>query len=146
MPRILPRLAASPFLTWSPRRRRRSFTNGILYATSAHHTIALDVATGAPRWRYHSGKPMIGGLAATGGDVDFAGEISGDFLALDADNGNVLYRHNLGGPIAGGIVSYAVGGKQYVAAVSGFVGGYYNQMAPEIGGGNPTITVFGLKP
>jgi hypothetical protein len=24
--------------------------------------------------------------------------------------------------------------------------GYYNQMSPEIGGGNPTITVFALKP
>ena len=46
----------------------------------------------------------------------------------------------------GGMVSYALGGKQYVALVSGFVGGYYNQMAPEIGGGNPTITVFALKP
>jgi hypothetical protein len=28
-------------------------------------------------------------------------------------------------------VSYASGGKQYVAAASGFVGGYYNQMAPK---------------
>jgi len=26
------------------------------------------------------------------------------------------------------------------------VGGYYNQMAPQIGGGNETITVFALKP
>jgi hypothetical protein len=50
---------------------------------------------------------------------------------LDANNGEVLYRHNLGGPIAGGIVSYASGSKQYVAAVSGFVGGYYHQMAPD---------------
>jgi alcohol dehydrogenase (cytochrome c) len=39
-----------------------------------------------------------------------------------------------------------VGGKQYVAVVSGYVGGYYHQMAPEIGGGNPTITVFALGP
>jgi hypothetical protein len=46
----------------------------------------------------------------------------------------------------GGLVSYASGGKQYVAVVSGFVGGYYHQLAPEIGGGNPTITVFALKP
>jgi hypothetical protein len=29
---------------------------------------------------------------------------------------------------------------------SGFVGVRYNQMAPEIGGGNPTVTVFALKP
>lgn len=42
-------------------------------------------------------------------------------------------------------MSYAVNGKQYAATVSGFVGGYYNILAPEIGGGNTTITVFGLK-
>jgi len=89
---------------------------------------------------------MIGGVAVTGGDVAFAGEITGDFLVFDANDGKVLYRHNIGGPIVGGMVSYALGGKQYVAVVSGFVGGYYNQMAPEIGGGNPTITVFALKP
>jgi alcohol dehydrogenase (cytochrome c) len=89
---------------------------------------------------------MIGGVAVTGGDVVFAGELTGDFLVFDANDGKVVYRRNVGGPIAGGMVSYASGGKQYVAVVSGFVGGYYHQMAPEIGGGNPTITVFALKP
>jgi PQQ-dependent dehydrogenase (methanol/ethanol family) len=107
---------------------------------------AFDAATGAPRWRYQSGKPMIGGVAVTGGDVVFAGEITGDFLVFDANDGKILYRRNVGGPIAGGMVSYVSGGKQYVAMVSGFVGGYYHQMAPEIGGRNPTITVFALKP
>ena len=65
---------------------------------------------------------------------------------FDANDGKVVYRHNVGGPIAGGMVNYASAGKQYVAVVSGFVGGYYNQIAPEIGGGNPTITVLALKP
>ena len=116
------------------------------WASARGWLTAFDAATGATRWRYQSSKPMIGGVAVTGGDVVFAGEITGDFLVFDARDGNVLYRHNVGGPIAGGMVSYASGGKQYIAAVSGFVGGYYNQMAPEIGGGNPTITVFALKP
>jgi alcohol dehydrogenase (cytochrome c) len=116
------------------------------WANARGWLTAFDAATGAARWRYQSSKPMIGGLAVTGGDVVFAGEITGDFLVFDTKDGKVLYRHNVGGPIAGGMVSYASGGKQYVAAVSGFVGGYYNQMAPEIGGGNPTITVFALKP
>ena len=89
---------------------------------------------------------MIGGVAVTGGDLVLTSEITGDFLVLDASDGKVLYKHNLGGPAAGGLVSYASGGKQYVAVVSGFVGGFYNLMAPEIGGGNPTITVFALKP
>jgi alcohol dehydrogenase (cytochrome c) len=116
------------------------------WANARGWLTALDAGTGATRWRYQSSKPMIGGVAVTGGDVVFAGEITGHLLVFDANDGKVLYRHNVGGPIAGGLVSYASGGKQYVAVVSGFVGGYYNQMAPEIGGGNPTITVFGLKP
>ena len=107
---------------------------------------AFDTATGKQRWQYQSGKPMIGGVAVTGGDLVFVSELTGDFLAFDAKDGKVLFKHNLGGPAAGGLVSYASGGRQYVAVVSGFVGGYYNQMAPEIGGGNPTITVFALKP
>jgi len=115
------------------------------WASARGWLTAFDAATGAPRWRYQSSKPMIGGVAVTGGDVVFAGEITGDFLVFDANDGTVLHRHNVGGPIAGGLVSYASGGKQYVAVVSGFVGGYYNQMAPEIGGGNPTIAVFALK-
>jgi len=89
---------------------------------------------------------FLGACSLTGGDVVLASEITGDFLVFDAQDGKILYNHNVGGPAAGGLVSYAVGGKQYVAVVSGFVGGYYNQMAPEIGGGNPTITVFALKP
>jgi alcohol dehydrogenase (cytochrome c) len=116
------------------------------WANARGWLTAFDAATAAPRWRHHSSKPMIGGVAVTGGDVVFAGEITGDFLVFDANDGTVLYRRNVGGPIAGGMVSYASGGKQYVAVVSGFVGGYYHQMAPEIGGGNPTITVFALKP
>ena len=107
---------------------------------------AFDAATGNPRWQYPSSKPMIGGVAVTGSDVVFVSELTGDFLALDAKDGKILFKHNLGDPAAGGLVSYASGDRQYVAVVSGFVGGYYNQMAPEIGGGNPTITVFALKP
>ena len=91
-------------------------------------------------------KPVIGSVAATGGDLVFVGELTGDFLAFDAKDGEVLFKRSVGGPAAGGLVSYAAGTKQYVAVVSGFVGGYYHQLAPAIEGGNPTITVFGLKP
>lgn len=107
---------------------------------------AFDDATGKKLWQYQSAKPVIGSVAATGGDLIFVGELTGDFLAFDAKEGKVLFKYNLGGPAAGGLVSYAAGGKQHVGVVSGFVGGYYHQFAPAIGGGNPTITVFALKP
>ena len=35
---------------------------------------------------------MIGGVATTGGDLVFIGEITGDFLALDAKDGKVLFE------------------------------------------------------
>ena len=107
---------------------------------------AFDDATGKKLWQYQSAKPVIGSVAATGGDLVFVGELTGDFLAFDAKDGEVLFKRSVGGPAAGGLVSYAAGTKQYVAVVSGFVGGYYHQLAPAIEGGNPTITVFGLKP
>jgi alcohol dehydrogenase (cytochrome c) len=55
----------------------------------------------------------------------------------------VLLRQALGGPAGGGVVTYSAHGKQNVAVVSGIVG-VYNLVAPEIGGGNTTVTVFRL--
>jgi alcohol dehydrogenase (cytochrome c) len=105
----------------------------------------FDAATGKTRWRYESRHPMIGGVVVTGGDLIFAGELTGDLLVFDATSGKVLHKHNVGNPIAGGVLSYAVNGKQHVAVVSGFVGGAYGQNAKDIGGGNPTITVLALR-
>jgi alcohol dehydrogenase (cytochrome c) len=85
----------------------------------------------------------VAGVTATAGDVIFAGELSGDLLALDARSGKVLVRLPLGGPAGGGVVTYRARGAQNVAVVSGFVG-VYNLVAPEIGGGNTTVTVFRL--
>ena len=69
--------------------------------------------------------------------------MSGDLLVLDARSGKVLLRRDLGGPAGGGVVTYSARGVQDVAVISGFVG-VYNLVAPEIGGGNPTVTVFRL--
>jgi alcohol dehydrogenase (cytochrome c) len=87
---------------------------------------------------------MIGGVAASGGDLFFAGELTGDFHVFDARNGHILYTHNVGGPPAGGTVTYEVEGHQDVAVVSGYMG-VYNTIAPEIGGANPTVTVFAVN-
>ena len=111
---------------------------------------AVDAATGAVRWKYRSPRPMIAAVTTTAGDLLFTGELTGDFLALDARTGEVLYRFNTGGPMGGGIVTYAVAGKQYVAAVSGspsslWVGTPGEDLldAPRgKGTGAPTIVVF----
>jgi alcohol dehydrogenase (cytochrome c) len=105
---------------------------------------AFDASTGKEKWKYHADKPMIGGVLVTGGRLVFTGETNGTFEAFDAKTGKILYTHNVGGPVGGGVMSYAASGKQHVAVVSGFVG-LYNLIAPELGGANPTITIFALQ-
>jgi alcohol dehydrogenase (cytochrome c) len=104
---------------------------------------AFDASTGHEKWRYDAAKPLIAGVTTTAGDLIFTGEMTGDLLALDATTGKVLLRLDLGAPVAGGVVTYSARGAQNVAVVSGFVG-VYNLAAPEIGGGNTTVTVFRL--
>jgi alcohol dehydrogenase (cytochrome c) len=102
---------------------------------------AFDASTGKEKWRYDAAKPLVAGVTATEGDLIFTGELTGDMLAFDARTGKVLLRSVLGGPAGGGVVTYNARGVQNVAIVSGFVG-VYNSIAPEIGGGNTTVTVF----
>jgi alcohol dehydrogenase (cytochrome c) len=83
---------------------------------------------------------MVGAVTATAGGLIFAGELTGDLIALDAATGNVLFRHNTGGSVGGGIVSYDVGGTQYIAVASGRPSGFWIDQFP----GAATITVFTL--
>jgi alcohol dehydrogenase (cytochrome c) len=55
-------------------------------------------------------------VAVTGGDVVLTGEITGHFLVFDAQNGRILYKHDVGG--RPGLVCYAAGGRQYVAMMA----------------------------
>lgn len=107
-------------------------------STSQGWLTAMDAASGRVRWRYHSGSPMVAGVTTTAGGVAFTGESSGDFLALDAATGRVLYRFDTGGGMGGGAISYAVDGRQYVAAASGRAGVFFGQT------GAPTVFIFAL--
>lgn len=99
---------------------------------------AVDATTGAIRWRYHSPLAMVAAVTTTGGGLVFAGERTGDFLAFDAASGKELYRFNTGAAIHGGIASYAVDGRQFIATTSG--GGSLTFG----GGGAATVFVFAL--
>lgn len=100
---------------------------------------AVDASTGKVAWKYESGKPMLAAVTTTSGDVVFTGELSGDFLTLDAKTGKVLYRFNTGGAMNGGVISYAINGKQYVAAASGSTSGFW-----QVPAGSSTIVIFSL--
>jgi alcohol dehydrogenase (cytochrome c) len=124
-----------------PATRSEYYTGGTLKmdATSQGFLTAIDLASGAVHWQYRSRKPMIAGVTTTASGLVFAGELTGDLLALDARDGTVLYRFNTGGAMAGGIVTYAVEGKQYVGAASGRGSIIFGDAR-----GVPTIVVFAL--
>ena len=109
-------------------------------AESQGWLTAVDVSSGEVKWKYQSKLPLLSAVTATKGNVVFAGELTGDFLALDGRDGKVLYRFNTGGGMGGGVVTYEEGGKQYVAVMSG-------KPSPLWSGaytGAPTVILFAL--
>lgn len=68
----------------------------------------------------------------------FTGDLDNNFLAINAANGNTLYSFNTGGSVGGGVLTYELGGKQYVATTSGVVSGFFG------GSGTSSIIVFAL--
>jgi alcohol dehydrogenase (cytochrome c) len=82
---------------------------------------ALDPVTGAVRWKYHAEKPVVAGITPTAGGVTFTGDLGGNFLVFNSKTGAVLLKSPVGGAMAGGVVTYEVAGKQYVAFAAGNV-------------------------
>ncbi len=80
---------------------------------------AVDASDGSLRWSYQADMPVIGALTTTAGNLVFVGELNGDLVAFHTESGEELYRFPTGGPIGGGVVSYSVNGKQYVAVTLG---------------------------
>ena len=87
-------------------------------------------------WRVKWPTPMYAAITPTAGDLLFTGDLSGNFLALDARDGKTLYSFDTGGPIAGGVITYEVKGKQYVAVASGSSGGSIPMT------GSATVVIF----
>jgi PQQ-dependent dehydrogenase (methanol/ethanol family) len=79
---------------------------GAIYAVSA--------GTGKTMWR-HEQRAGVMSMVTTGGGLVFGGDVAGKFTAYDDETGAVLWQADLGSPISGFPVVYAVDGKEYVA-------------------------------
>ena len=101
--------------------------------------IALDGASGVVKWKFHSPTPIVAGVAPTAGGLLFTGDLDGNFYALDKESGKLLFTTNVGGAIAGGVVTYAVNGRQYIATTAGNVSRSTFKTA-----GSPRVVVMAL--
>ena len=80
---------------------------------------AYDPLTLDKKWEFTMNDITWAGVLTTATDVLFSGGKEGYFLALDARTGDLLWRMPLGGQINSGPMSYAAGGRQYVAVAAG---------------------------
>jgi alcohol dehydrogenase (cytochrome c) len=104
---------------------------------------AISVEKGTTAWK-HEQRVGVMSLVATGGGLVFGGDVAGAFRALDDTTGEVLWETNLGAPVSGYPVSFAVEGKQYVAVTTGqsLVAGASRRVTPELTGESAPSQVF----
>jgi len=100
---------------------------------------AVDADTGQVRWKYHAEKPVVAGVTPTAGGVTFTGDLNGNLLVFNSKTGELVNNVKTGGALAGGVVTYEAGNKQYVAFASG------NVSRNAFGAlGVPSVVIMGL--
>jgi alcohol dehydrogenase (cytochrome c) len=81
---------------------------------------AIDPNSGDIVWEWWTKAPIqAGGALATGGGLVFVSTQEGRLVALNATNGEQLWEFSLGAPVTGPPITYSIGGKQYIAVVTG---------------------------
>jgi outer membrane protein assembly factor BamB len=120
---------------------------GVIYG----HVDARDPITGEKAWEIDFPEPPLASLLSTGGNLLFVPDARGILHAYNATTGEEVWTHNDGIGHNGGIISYAVKGKQYIAVMSGWgslVGDGYAAMFGEPYKSMPkdsgTLIVFSL--
>jgi PQQ-dependent dehydrogenase (methanol/ethanol family) len=85
-----------------------------------HGVKAIDPESGKTMWAFRLNQgSLTAGVLATAGGLVFAASREGHLVALDASNGTFLWRFQAGAAIEASPISYAVGGKQFIAVSSG---------------------------
>jgi alcohol dehydrogenase (cytochrome c) len=97
----------------------RGHINNWTEAAGNGAVLAIDPRTGQQAWRFEMTDVTTSGILTTGSNVLFTGSREGYFQALDAENGDLLWKQTLGGMIANGPMSYMVDGTQFVAVAAG---------------------------
>ena len=111
------------------------------------HFAAIDPLTGEKKWDVPlRGLPSSAGMVVTGGGLLFTGKLTGEFMALDKDTGQMLWQFQTGSSINSTAITYTHKGRQYVTIASGLGGvlatRYASQKMPTGG----SVWTFALMP
>ena len=109
---------------------------------------SLDPLTAKPKWKIPLVElPSWSGMLATAGGLVFSGKVSGEFLAIDEDTGDVLWQFKTGSGVNAQPITYTYKGRQYVTVLSGLSGGTSSRRETEgkvLPGGS--VWTFALMP
>jgi len=144
------RITVKPEEAGKPIKPREFFTRGgpSQPVRITGSVTAVDVTTGKEVGKHETPFPMLGGILATP-DLVFAGQPSGQVMALDAKTLDQLWSFNTGGGVSAPPMSFSVDGKQYVAILVGQGGAWdkwFVDATPELKSMQPgsMLFVFGL--
>ena len=101
---------------------------------------ATDPDAGQVRWKYQARTPILAGVTATAGGVLLTGDMDGRLIVLDVGTGRVAREMETGAPIGGGVITYEVGGRQFIAVAGGSISPIWP--LPEA---TSRVTVFRLR-
>jgi len=109
---------------------------------TAHGALwALDVRSGRIVGKTQYPVPNESGMLSTDGDLVFTGHSTGRLVAYDADTLDEAWSFNLGTPITAPPMTFAAGGKQYIAVN---VGGDAGLRGAVLYQPSAFVAVFGL--
>ncbi len=86
------------------------------------HVTAIDVSRKRVAWDTRTAFPVVSGVLCTASGLVIVGTPDQQMLVLDADTGRILWQFRALSGFHGGPISYAVGGKQYIAYPNGWGG------------------------
>ena len=95
---------------------------------------AFNVDTMKQTWSLEQRASFLTSVLSTAGGLAFAGDVAGNFKAVDVRDGKVLWETHLATSVQGYPISFSVGGKQYIAVATG------------LGGGSPRAAPSSLTP
>jgi alcohol dehydrogenase (cytochrome c) len=107
---------------------------------------AIAADTGKTTWKHEQRAGTLS-LMTTAGGLVVGGDANGRFKAYDDRTGQVLWETIIGSAASGYPISYSVGGKQYIAIITGpsLAAQSDERQTPEYAATNaPGIFVFAL--
>jgi alcohol dehydrogenase (cytochrome c) len=98
---------------------RRGPINNWTDAAGYGAVLAMDPARGEPSWRFRTTDVSDTGILTTATDLVITGGREGYLQVLDGRTGELLWKRNLGAQMPGNPITFAVNGRQHVAAIAG---------------------------